>query len=265
MKFINNRKEINKIIELNKTAHKNDYLYSYHMQHLNVTMRYALILNEKIGTKNNRHKLKYISLAHDLFKERKYNNEEGSNKPEPFCQDVNRYVRLNLDVLEEYELDDYFNTDVQLHALSAGIFLHKELGVRDKEILYPVMFHSCPILPIYEKLTDNEKLLVDIIMLADKLSSNHLKINVLSREVRIDLDQTVFGSNGKQFNYELGLYIARLISQGKNPDKESIRTTEYYLTRLRKNNPLIPLNTDIKSLGGSRIWEKRKSQVLKTI
>lgn len=78
------------------------------------------------------------------------------------------------------------------------------------------MFHSCPIMSIYSTLNYRTRTMVDIISLSDKLSSNYLRINYKEKnEVSIDLDLAVFGADGKEFNYTLGLLIARLISQGK--------------------------------------------------
>ena len=105
--------------------------------------------------------------------------------------------------------------------------------------------------------------MVDIMMLSDKLSSNYLKINMRGMEVRIDLDQLVFGSSGKEFNYTMGLFAARLIGQGKSEEAQSSITTEYYFKRLKDSNPLISEEFSLKDLGGARKWPKRKSQVLR--
>ena len=250
---------------LNTFIHQGTPLFDYHMNHINTARRYATIISKKLGNTVNINKLEYIALAHDLFKERSLDEEKvfvewrGHQVP----QDTNRYVRLNLDILEEYGLDEYFNTDVQLHPLAAGIFLRKEFGVKDREILYPVMFHSCPIIPVYETLSPKEKLMVDIMVLADKLSSNYLKINMRGKEVPVDLDQLVFGTNGKEFNYSMGLFVARLLGQGKSEEKQSVITTDYYLKRLQESNPLIPEKLSFKDLGGAKIWPKRISQVLR--
>ena len=200
------------LLDLNVFIHHNNKMFDYHMKHINLVKDYAIIINKKLNSHLNIRKLSYIALSHDLFKERSLDPSktviwEGHDIP----QDTNRYVRSNLDILEEYELDEYFNSSIQYHALSAGIFLIKEFGITDKEILYPVMFHSCPIISIYEKLDLRTRNMIDIIMLADKLSSNYLRINYRETEVRVDLDQAVFGSNGREFNYSLGLYLARLI------------------------------------------------------
>lgn len=258
--------EYKMLIDLNEFITKDSKFHEYHMKHIRLVRRYALLINEKLGNLVPNRKLSYIALAHDLFKERSLDQSKdgtiiwnGYNVP----QDTTRYVRTNLDILEEYGLDEYFNTDIQYHPLSAGIFLAKELGIRDKEILYPIMFHSCPIIPIYETLPKRIQIMTDIIMLSDKLSSNYLRINFKKTEVRIDLDQAVFGSNGMEFSYTLGLFLARLISQGKSTEKQSELSTKYYYNRLCDTNPLISEGINIKSLGGNKLWPERKSQAWK--
>ena len=254
------------LTELNEFIHQESKLFEYHMRHINLLKEYAFLINEKLGNPIDNLKLEIIALAHDILKERGLDPEKGTIEwnGHQIPQDTNRYVRTNLDILEEYGLDDYFNTDVQLHALSSGIFLHKEFGIRDKEVLYPVMFHSCPIIPIYETLTSREKLMVDVVMLSDKQSSNYLKINMRESEVRIDLDQLVFGASGKEFNYTMGLFAARLIGQGKSEEVQSSITTEHYFKRIKDSNPLIS-EVSLKDLGGAKVWPKRKSQALKML
>ena len=258
--------KIQTILELNEFIYQNKKTYNYHMRHIKLVGRYAMLINHRLGANIDLVKLSYVALAHDVLKERGLcKSDDGkvfwNNHEIP--QDLNKYVRKNLDTLEEFNLSDYFNTDVQLHALAAGIFLKKELGIDDPEILYPIFFHSCPIISVYETLDPKIQMMIDVITLADKLSSNYIRINEKTQFVRVDLDKVVFGESGMEFNYSLGLYIARLISQGKLPDKQSIATTEYYYKRLKDINPLISKNIGIKSLGGNKIWPKRESQALK--
>lgn len=234
------------------------------MDHIQLARKYAMILSKKLDVHISNRKLEYITLAHDLFKERALDASKtvtwkGYNIP----QDLNRYVRTNLNILEEYGLDEFFNTDVQLHPLAAGIFLNTEFGVKDKEILYPIFFHSCPIISVYETLTPRTRHMVDVMMLADKLSSNYLRINSKCSEVRTDLDLMVFGPTGKEFNYTLGLFVARLISQGRSQEIQSLISTDHYHKRLCEQNPLIGKGYSIKKLGGSKVWPKRKSQLLR--
>lgn len=252
--------ELNELIYQNPNPKYNDY----HMEHIKLVRNYALLLNRRLNSNLSSRKLSYIALSHDLLKESgldvsrkiKWN---GIDIP----QDTTRYVRMNLDVLEEYGLDEYFNSSCQYHALSAGIFLRKELGVKDPEILYPVMFHSCPIMPIYETLSYNIRTMVDIIGLSDKLSSNYLRINKRGSEVNLDLDLAVFGPNGNELNYTLGLFMARLISQGSSDEIQSRLATDYYYERLNDMNPMVAKNISTKKLGGKTLWPKRKSRAFK--
>lgn len=252
------------LLDLNTCIHKENKLFDYHMKHIRLVRRYAMVLNHRLNSHISTEKLSYIALSHDIFKERSLDltkdgtiDWNGHNIP----QDTTRYVRTNLHVLEEYGLDEYFNTDVQYHALAAGIFLRTEFGITDEEILYPVFFHSCPIIPVYEKLSEKLRMIIDVTMLADKLSSNYLRINYRNSSVRIDLDQTVFGTTGNEFNYTLGLFMSRLIGQGKSNEAQSTLSTEYFYKRLCDQNPIISKNYNIKRLGGNELWPRRKSQV----
>lgn len=252
------------LIELNTFIHKNNPLFEYHMKHINLVKDYALILNKRLNLHLDNRKLRFVCLAHDILKERslhpgKHITWRGHEIP----QDLNWYVRTNLDILEQFKLDDYFNSSCQYHALAAGIFLYKELKISDPEIIYPIMFHSCQIISVYETLSKRIRDMVDVVMISDKLSSNWLRINFRNSNVRVDLDQVVFGNNGMELNYSLGLYIARLISQGKDDSAESLKATEFYYKRLSEINPFVFENYSIKKLGGVKNWPLRNSQVWK--
>jgi HD superfamily phosphohydrolase YqeK len=212
------------------------------------------MLARKLSLDVDINKLRYAALAHDILKEKSFNisvreiNIGGINIP----QDLNWYVRKNLDILELYGLDDYFNSDAQLHALSAGIFLHKELNITDPDIIYPVFFHSCPIISIYETLDPHTQALVDIIMLSDKLSSNKLKREL--KKISYNLEVAVFGESNTELNYSLGLLLARLIAQGNSPGKHAIIATDFYHRRLMKTQPFM---TE-KSLEVIKLWLKKQ-------
>jgi len=254
------------LLELNEFIHGNNFKYEYHMNHIQLVREYAYVLNEKLGKPCDDEKLALAALAHDLFKDRALNPLAGEKKWNEIIipQNNNFYVRKNLDILDTFNIGDYFNTDIQLHPLAAGIFLNKELELDDIEVLYPIFFHSCPILPVYLELPENIRTMVDIITLSDKLSSNYLRINKFDRAVRIDLDLAVFGPSGKEFNYTLGLLLARLISQGKSNEKYSKLMTNYYYEKLKEVNPFVPRTATINKLGGSKKWQLRKSLVLPT-
>lgn len=258
--FINKfNTESQMLLNMNKYIHKNKpAYYGYHMNHILLTWKYALLIINRLKIKCNKQKMQYACFGHDLFKEHGLDpNIKIVWESHDIPTDLNWYVRTNLDILELYGLDEYFNTDINLHGLAAGIFIHKEFNIRDKEILYPIFFHSCPIISVYETLSRQIQNMVDVMILADKLSSNYLKINMHNKEVRIDLDQIVFGLNGNEFNYTLGLFLARLIGHNKSQEEQSILSTKYYHKRLCEQNPLIGKQFSIKKLGGNILWPQR--------
>lgn len=244
-----NQPQLKMIIELNAfisngvaTSYNAD-MHEYHMSHINLVKKYAQYINNKLGNPVSDDKLEFIALSHDLFKEKFLNPEKhGEIKYSDHIipQDLNRYVRTNLDILEKFGLDDYFNTSIQYHPLSSGIFLYKELGITDESILYPVMFHSCPIIPVYKTLYQEIRTMTDIIMLSDKLSSSQLGITLSRRKVNLDMDRIVFGDTGKEFNYGMGLYLAKLVGHGKSDEQYGLESVKYYYDRLHETNPLIP-------------------------
>jgi HD superfamily phosphohydrolase YqeK len=247
------------LLELNKFIQNGKEQYDYHINHILLVRKYMLLLARKLNIKVDFRILSYIALAHDLFKERSLDNTKTVTwKGHDIPQDTNRYVRTNLDVLEKFELDDYFNTDIQLHPLSAGIFVYKEFGIRNLNILYPIFFHSCPIIEVYKNLNPLTQNIIDITLLADKMSSNYLKIYYRSK-VYMDLNLAIFGHSLKEFNYTLGLYLARLISQGKSDEKQSLLATEFYFKRLQEVNPLISKNLSIDKIADSKIWAVNKT------
>jgi HD superfamily phosphohydrolase YqeK len=215
----------------------------YRIQHLDLTARYANRLISHFRSEIShldQTKLRYAAYAHDILKGKYFEPSRGEIEIGGYWipQDLNRYVRTNLEVLQPYKLDDYFNTDIQLHSLAAGIFLISNFEVTDPKILYPIFFHSCPILSVYQDLDQATRLMVDIIILADKLSSNYLKLQQ-GKKVHLDLTESVFGETGKEFNFTQGLLLARLIGQGSSKEEHSRQMTEHYYQRLVKQNPLL--------------------------
>lgn len=254
------------LMEINEFIHNDSKKKDYHFKHITLVAKYAKLINQRMGFNLNNKKLSFVALAHDLLKERSLNPKKDGTiswKTHPIPQDLNRYVRMNLDILDKFELGDYFNTDIGLHPLAAGIWLYKELGIKDPEILYPIMFHSCPVISVYKTLPIRIQRMVDIITLADKLSSNYLKINLLEVDVKVDLDQLVFGIYGTELNYTFGLYIARLISAGKSNEAQSNEASDFFFKRLQDVNPFISKEELNKHMGGSKKWPKRKSQAFK--
>jgi HD superfamily phosphohydrolase YqeK len=215
----------------------------YIVEHLYLAEDYAYDIGARFSRLEEYHvdKLKFAALSHDILKDRsveKLDNDKTEYDGHIIPKDLNRYVRLNLDTLAPYGLDEYFNTDIQLHALAAGLFLIKELGIEDPQILYPVFFHSCPILDIYKTLDDTTQLMVDIITLSDKLSSNTIRWTN-GKNPPVNLEKLVFGTYGEEFNFTAGVLAARLISQGKSTEKHSLEMTDFYYRRVAEQNPIL--------------------------
>ncbi len=259
-----NREQI--LMEINEFIHKGKKREEYHFEHIRLVADYAKLLNKRMSFHLSDKKITTIALAHDILKERSLNPKLGDSvvwEGHVIPQDLNRYVRGNIKTLEKFELEDYFNTDANLHALAAGIWLYNELGIKDPEILYPIMFHTCPIIAVYENLSTKIQRYTDITILSDKLSSNWLKINLLGSGAKVDLDLLVFGKNGNELNYSMGLFAARVISMGKSDGTQSKEATDYYFKKLHDINPLVSKSNIIKQLGGYHEWEKRKSQAFR--
>lgn len=251
------------LLDVNAAIHKSTERWEWHLKHILLTERYAHIINQRLGEPVSYEVLSQAALGHDLLKDKYLHSSTAETYATSVIpKDLNRYVRSNLDILEEFMLDDYFNTDITLHALSAGIWMHTEMRINDYGVLYGVFFHSCPIIPVYNELTEDIQTVVDIIMLADKLSSNYMRINDREGTARIDLDLSVFGPTGTEFNYTTGLLMARLIGYGKSKEINGYESLQYYTRRARSICPLVSKQYSISKLGGARHWAKRESPVL---
>jgi len=250
------------LLKLNKKIRKGSKDQEYHMKHIDMVRLYATHINRLLGEPVSRHKLGVIAFAHDILKEN-YGEKDLEIGRHIIPGNLDAYVKANASLLESYLPGEFMSCDLQAHAMGAAIFLQKEFNTQDPEIIFPVLFHSLPIIEVYRKLTEKVQTMIDIIMLSDKLSSNWLRINMHEEKVRCDLDQIVFGKDGHEFNYTLGLVIARLIAAGKNPDYISDASTLYYYHRLRETNPLIRMKLNRKVLGEKMKWPKRPSAVSK--
>ena len=250
------------ILKLNEEIRRQDDLKSmpYHMRHIRMVKDYAVMMNRKLGEPVQRHKLGLAALAHDLLKE--HDRERDLSIEGMFIPgDNKKYLEDNMNILQEYGLQSYAQ-EPRLHAFAAGVFLHKEYHIEDPAIVFPVLFHSCPIISVYQTLSSEVRTAVDIIMLADKLSSNWLKINFSDKKVRCDLDKMVFGPSRKEFNYELGLYVARLIAMDDEEEEQSDIATAHYYHRLKETNPLIKRKKIQKSLGDKQKWPEKRASTL---
>lgn len=239
------------ILKLNDEMRKGCKWHDTHIQHIKLVKDYATYINKLLGNPVNRHKLGFAALAHDTLKE---NYKEKTQVIDDIFipGSAEEYVRDNIDTIIKYVPEEYLWSDLQFHATGATVFLEKEMGITDPEILYPVLFHSLPVIEVYKNLDPKIQTMIDIMVLSDKLSSNWVRINMMDEEVRCDLDHIVFGPNGNEFNYALGIYVARLIGAGKEPDYVSDACTLHYFHRLHVQNPLINMKMRRKVLGKKR-------------
>ena len=237
----------------------------YNMRHCSLMHQYASILVERLHYEVDDHVLQLIAWSHDLFKEKvldkKQEYKEFDNIKLP--QDINRYIRTNMSILEKYNTDMYFNSDIQLHPQAASIFLYQTYDISEPLIIYPILFHSCPIMKVYHTLDENIRTLVDIIVLADKLSSNYLRIHS-NKTTLFNLEQIVFGVDTNEFNFSLGLLVARLIAQGKSTEANSLESTAHYYARAKEINPLLMASSNLLK-GKPKLWPKRKSLLVRTL
>lgn len=252
---MNNESLKDTLFILNKFIYRDDKSFDYHMAHIEYVYRYAQLVNSKLNNSVDDLLLQIISYAHDILKEKGLQYDHpiswyGKHIP----NDLNKYVRMNIDVLDRFDLGDYFNTDIGYHALAAVIFLYKEFRIDDPKIIYPVAFHSCPIIPIYSSLDESIRQIVDIILISDKLSSNWLKINMMHYRTKVDLDLLVFGEDHLEFNYTTGLFVARMIGRGNSTEKFGRESMLYYYDRAKKVNPFITKNF---AKGENKIWSER--------
>ena len=56
------------LIELNKFIHSKNKMFNYHMKHIMLVRKYALVINNKLKSNISNRKLSFISLSHDLFR-----------------------------------------------------------------------------------------------------------------------------------------------------------------------------------------------------
>lgn len=255
---------INQHIQNNRKLNCDYKDINYHMQHIKLVKEYALILNKRLNAKLNTQFLTKAALMHDILKEHGLDkNLEGKvyYNGRYIPQDLKKYISNNEILIEKLKLKDYIGK-VTDHALSGALWVYNELKIKSEDILYPMIFHSCPIMEIYHQLTPKSQTYIDVIMLADKLSSNYLRIQ-MGVEVKVNLEKIVFGESGNEFNYSLGLYTARLIGTSKAEKDHEIKALDFYLDRLKNINPFISKKSHLKLIKEKKLWPKEKSKVLK--
>lgn len=234
----------NKIFNLGKEIHKDDPYRSAHMETSAVYAEriLAVLIDDAEDKKKNEllWKIKCAAIGHDILKD-KYFNKDAEDKiinGYTIPQNLETYIQKNMDVLEKFKMDKYLNTAVQDHAVASGIFIHNNFGIDDEMIIYPIMFHSCPILPVYQILNDNLQKMIDVMVLSDKLSASIVKPQ-FDKKVKIDLKSMLYGISGCEFNFTQALLMARLIGHDNSKDAHSNMMVEYYHERALQTNPLI--------------------------
>lgn len=181
--------------------------------------------------------------AHDLCKNLVTNEDEfifnydGVDYKIP--TDARSYVRKNIDVLTEFNLDFYFNSDAGYHGLAAGIWLVKTFNreLLSDELLYSVMMHTCPIIDIYNTLTEKTKACINLLIIADKLDKS--KRSHIAYQ-KYDLSKILFGLDNRQFNESLALFTIRYLEADKKRDGIEARNAyDYFYDVLIKENPFL--------------------------
>lgn len=233
----------------------------YHKKHIHLVYEYAKVLNERLGNKLDNNKLQLSAYAHDILKESSLViSKDGTVFYEDINipQDLRKYIKDNKEITDSFGLPENINNEAMFHGIAISILMKKEFGIDDMNILYPIIFHSCIIVDIYEKLSEETQLYIDAIRLADKLSSNYLKLNA-GKKVRCFIEDMVFGPNN-DFNFTIGVYIARLIG-GTSDNELDKKAIKFEYDRVRKIYPFIDIKKK-KELGEKKLWEKRNSKVL---
>ena len=249
--------------ELNDKWYKDLRSHKYHMAHLELFKRYAFEINSRMGNPFDQEDLSMIAYAHDLFKD-DHKDVQYTNNGEDIFMTKEVICHKYEKSLEYFGFKKKEKTVLSAHAKCAALFVMncQELEGYNKDILYPIIFHSLPILRLYRDLTAEIQRLIDITVLADKCSSNYLKIQQYV-PVHFRLEDILFGVDGSEFNFSAALFAARLIgSEGYNDEFNKDMNT-FYLNRLNKINPFIVDKTTIKEYGRKKIWERKQSILLK--
>ena len=217
--------------------------FNYHMKHCFVMEKYMNIIADKYDKfKFDKKLFSIITWSHDLLKDREHK--------------FSTFYQKNTSNRKRFFLSDKMYDSVSTHAYRSAEFLSNyPFNVIDGKILFPILFHSVPIIDIMVKcLSQDTREYINITILADKLSSNYWRIynNI---ETPCDLALEVFGNNFDKFDYFKGIYIARLLDDYKYKNIYSTEATEYY-RKLYDENQYI-------KLGEKKIWEKRKNPLFK--
>jgi len=238
---------------------------NYRIRHARLTVDYTerLMRSFHILVVDDRRKLSIAARFHDLLKA---DATLGSGSSQlvfakmaelGFPTDLKEYIYTNSEYFPTLGVQG-FTENIAEHALALVLHMLVHYDILDREILYPILFHSCPILPTYSKLNQRRQTMIDIITLADKLSSNALRLlgDADGKKAPFNLHLAVFGVDDCEFNFTEGLFLARLLSQGKSQDPYSLVMTQYYFQRLKERSPLWAKTNNIPNLKDLRIKKK---------
>jgi len=231
------------LIDTNILLHRHEEEFNYHIIHCYLMESYMNLIADKYDKYNfDKSLFPIIAFGHDLLKDRE-------NKFSTFYQ-------KNTSNRKRFFLSDSMYNSLSTHAYRSAEFLSNyPFNVTEGKILFPILFHSIPIIDVMIKyLSPATREYINLTMLCDKLSSNYWRITN-GIKTWCDLDKIVFGDNGDELNYNKGLYYARLLNGIKYKNKYSIQAEEYY----RK---LYDPSVNIK-LEEKKLWEKRNNQQLK--
>ena len=249
--------------ELNEKWYSDLRTHKYHMAHLELFKRYAFEINLRLGHPFQEEDLATIAYAHDLFKDDnpkvKY-----TNHGEDILVTKESIQKKYGNSIEYFGFKKKEKSVLSEHAKCAALFVMncEELSDYNKDILYPIIFHSLPILRVYQDLTQEIQLMVDITVVVDKCSSNYLKIQQYV-PCYFRMEDILFGADGKEFNFSAALFAARLIGSEKYSDEVNKDINTFYLNRLNRINPFIMDKIHIKEYGRKKIWERKPSILLR--
>ena len=247
------------LIDLGKFTREEcgEELQRYHFDHCEKLMKYGNDIMVRLGILEYRNELEIVAYAHDLFKRYslRENDVEWNGKIIP--QNIPKYIDENRFVLDKFGLNMIRSDNFSNHPIAAGIFLYKEFTVDDPKIIYPVFFHSCPIISIYKKLDKALRNFIDVILLADKMSANVLCRGIKKWHSKVDMELVLYGENHKEFNYTNALLTAKILGQCGSKDKFSVESTKHYYKRAARINPALDKNSIL--LGRKKPWKFNKA------
>ena len=233
------------------------------MAHLELFKMYAFEINLRLGSPFSQEDLATIAYAHDIFKDDNHRVQYTNNGEDIFVTKEDILSRYGSSI-EYFGFKKGEKAALSEHAKCAALFIMncEEIVDYNKDILYPIIFHSLPILRVYRDLTREIQLMIDLTVVADKCSSNYLRIQQYV-PCNFRMDDILFGMDGKEFNFTTALFAARLIgSEGYNDDfNKDINT--FYLHRLNRINPFVINKLNIKDYGRKKIWERKQSILLR--